>query len=277
MQKYTDVVTSARSGSAIPNARVTVKTYPAGVTATIYSDDGSTQTDNPITTDSNGEFEFYAADGEYTLTVSGTGITERTIGPILLHDPADADDFALATDVSFTQSGSGASSRGLQAKVRELCLSLADFGADLTGATAADTAWANCLAEAKSGSVKRILLQGTILITQEMAIDSDGIVLVCDDATINCSEDVPMLRYGAAAADSANIYRGCGLEGRLTINGAGKSASRYAITVSESFSGPSVSRTAAAEGFFSRPTEEARPTTALAQSRSQTTSTGTTG
>jgi hypothetical protein len=107
MQKYTDVVTSARSGAAKPDARVTVKTYPAGVVATIYSDDGVTTQDNPITTDSNGEFSFYAADGLYTITVSGTGITERTIGPILFHDPADDDDYAQAADVSFTPSGSG--------------------------------------------------------------------------------------------------------------------------------------------------------------------------
>jgi hypothetical protein len=108
MQKYTDVVTSARSGSAIPSASVTVKTSPGGVTATIYSDDGVTTQANPLTTDSNGEFTFYAADGEYTLTVSGTGITERTVGPIILHDPADSDDYMPSTDVSFTQSGSGA-------------------------------------------------------------------------------------------------------------------------------------------------------------------------
>jgi hypothetical protein len=120
MQKYTDVVTSARSGSAIPSASVTVKTSPGGVTATIYSDDGVTTQANPLTTDSNGEFTFYAADGEYTLTVSGTGITERTVGPIILHDPADSDDYMPSTDVSFTQSGTGAVSRPVSGKLQEL-------------------------------------------------------------------------------------------------------------------------------------------------------------
>jgi hypothetical protein len=127
MQKYTDVVTSARSGAAKPDARVTVKTYPGAVIATIYSDDGVTTQDNPITTDSNGEFYFYAADGEYTLTVSGTGITERTIGPIILHDPTDADDYMLATDVSFTPSGSGAISTTAQARIRAGKPLLLDF------------------------------------------------------------------------------------------------------------------------------------------------------
>jgi hypothetical protein len=130
MQKYTDVVTSVRSGAAKPDARVTVKTYPAGVVATIYSDDGVTTQDNPITTDSNGEFYFYAADGEYTLTVSGTGITERTIGPIILHDPTDADDYMLATDVSFTPSGIATTahraSRTVNAKLSEVEVSVND-------------------------------------------------------------------------------------------------------------------------------------------------------
>jgi hypothetical protein len=120
MQKYTDVVTSARSGAAIPSASVTVKTSPGGVTATIYSDDGITTQSNPLTTDSNGEFTFYAADGEYTLTVSGTGITERTVGPIILHDPADSDDYMPSTDVSFTPSGSGMVAEDMQGVIRRL-------------------------------------------------------------------------------------------------------------------------------------------------------------
>jgi hypothetical protein len=127
MQKYTDVVTSARSGAAIPNARVTVKTSPGAVTATIYSDDGVTTQDNPLTTDSNGEFTFYAADGEYTLTVSGIGLTERTVGPIILHDPADSDDYAQAADVSFTPSGSGAISTTVQNRIRAGRPILLDF------------------------------------------------------------------------------------------------------------------------------------------------------
>jgi hypothetical protein len=127
MQKYTDVVTSARSGSAIPSASVTVKTSPAGATATIYSDDGVTTQSNPLTTDSNGEFTFYAADGEYTLTVSGTGITSRTIGPIILHDPADSDDYMPSADVSFTPSGSGAVAQSVENYLQGLEVSVFSF------------------------------------------------------------------------------------------------------------------------------------------------------
>jgi hypothetical protein len=165
MQKYTDVVTSARSGAAKPDARVTVKTYPGAVIATIYSDDGVTTQDNPITTDSNGEFYFYAADGEYTLTVSGTGITERTIGPIILHDPTDADDYMLATDVSFTQSGTAATSRTAQAKMREW-VSVQDFGVVGDGSTDDTTAMRAAIAAVKARNTTYQPTDGTATVSR---------------------------------------------------------------------------------------------------------------
>lgn len=134
MQKYTDVVTSSRSGAAIPDLRVTVKTYPAGATATIYSDDGITEKANPLTTDDNGEFWFYAADGDYTLTVSGGSITSRTIGPVTLLDPDD-DDLLASSNVGFTPSGSGAVARSVQAVLRDYGKLVTDFGATGDGTT----------------------------------------------------------------------------------------------------------------------------------------------
>lgn len=86
MQPYTDVLFS--SSGPVPNVSVTVKTYPAGVVATLYSDNGSTTRVNPVITGNDGRFLFYAADGYYTLTVSATNILPVTIGPILLQDYA---------------------------------------------------------------------------------------------------------------------------------------------------------------------------------------------
>lgn len=88
MQKYHDTVQSRNSGRPVSGASVLVKTL-AGVTATIYSDNGVTPVSNPLTTDANGYFSFYAADGRYTLTISGAGIDTRTISDVLLEDPAD--------------------------------------------------------------------------------------------------------------------------------------------------------------------------------------------
>lgn len=65
-----------RNGDAIPGA--TVNIYDVGTTnaSTIYSDNGSTATDNPMTSDADGEFKFWAADGVYDVTVTYEGLTD---------------------------------------------------------------------------------------------------------------------------------------------------------------------------------------------------------
>jgi hypothetical protein len=87
MQKYQDVVLDRR-GNVKAGASVLVSTL-AGAQATIYSDDGVTETGNPLTTGSDGSFAFYAADGRYTLTISGQGLTTKTVSDIQLEDPQD--------------------------------------------------------------------------------------------------------------------------------------------------------------------------------------------
>lgn len=109
MQRHVDFVTT-RGGAAVSGASVLVKTYPAGATATIYSDDGVTATTNPLTTDANGQFSFYAEDGRYTLVISKTGvITQQTLtDSVLLLDPDDDEASIDSADVFFIPSGSGA-------------------------------------------------------------------------------------------------------------------------------------------------------------------------
>jgi hypothetical protein len=136
MQQHTDFVTT-RGGAAVSGASVLVKTYPAGATATIYSDDGSTEQDNPITTDADGRFSFYAADGRYTLVISKSGVITQTTLTDAVHlwDPDDGTAEQDAADVSFTPSGSGAVARTVQAKERDR-YSVWDFG--VTGDAVAD-------------------------------------------------------------------------------------------------------------------------------------------
>ena len=88
MQKYQDVVLKP-DGSVIQGASVLVQTYPAGVTATIYSDDGVTTQANPMTTDSLGSFGFYAAGGIYQLAISGSQIATKTITGITLGEETE--------------------------------------------------------------------------------------------------------------------------------------------------------------------------------------------
>ena len=69
-------------GNAVEAATVQVDAYPAGSLATIYSDSaGVTQIANPMSTDAFGFFEYYAADGRYTWTIT-TNEEERVINDV---------------------------------------------------------------------------------------------------------------------------------------------------------------------------------------------------
>ena len=61
MQKYFNTAAD-KEGRAIQSASVFVYEAGTSVLATLYEDNGSTITTNPVTTDSNGLFEFYAED-----------------------------------------------------------------------------------------------------------------------------------------------------------------------------------------------------------------------
>lgn len=169
MQKYFNNVTN-RGGAVVPSASVTVTTL-AGAAATIYSDNGSTVAANPIVCDANGYFEFYAADGRYTLSVSGNGIATTTITDVLLEDPVDGTSALAASGgsdlVGFLQAGTGAVARTLQSKGRDI-VAAPDFG---TGTAAWDAAavlgglvyapkGAYALATAPSGNSVGFLMDG---------------------------------------------------------------------------------------------------------------------
>lgn len=80
-QKRFDTIQDLR-GNAVEGATVEVLEYPGGGTATIYSDSaGVTQIANPISTDENGYFEYYAADGRYSWEIT-TNLGVRTINDI---------------------------------------------------------------------------------------------------------------------------------------------------------------------------------------------------
>lgn len=92
MQKYRDVVLNAR-GMPVVGALVLVNNYPSGIAASLFSSNNANPIGSQLSTDANGQFAFYAADGRYSLTISGISITTQTINDILLQDPA--------TDISF--------------------------------------------------------------------------------------------------------------------------------------------------------------------------------
>lgn len=96
MQHYVDSVLD-RHGNAVVGASVTVRTYPAGALASLFSDDGVTPMANPATTDNNGMFSFYVADGHYNLVVSGPTIATTTITDVLIEDPANPSSISVSS------------------------------------------------------------------------------------------------------------------------------------------------------------------------------------
>ena len=91
MQKRMNTIASATTGLPIAAASVQVNVYPGGTAATIYSDNGVTQATNPLTTDANGQYSYYAADGHYQEVISGPNITTQTINDVILLDALPAD------------------------------------------------------------------------------------------------------------------------------------------------------------------------------------------
>lgn len=115
MQKYQEPFLT-QTGDAAGYCSVLVKEYPGLATATIYSDDGITPKANPMTTDGLGNAPFYAANGRYQLTVSGSKVVTTTKTDIQLFDPADG---VASSDVVFTPAGTGAVATTVQTKLRE--------------------------------------------------------------------------------------------------------------------------------------------------------------
>lgn len=83
MNNYRSTVLNGQ-GNPIVGATVLVVHRETSQVATLYSDEIGTVLANPTTTDSFGEFMFYADDGSYDITISKRGITTRTIEDIEL-------------------------------------------------------------------------------------------------------------------------------------------------------------------------------------------------
>lgn len=130
MQRFFDVVQD-RNGTCIPNALVYVYVGSTSTLATLYSDNGVTPTVNPVTTNSDGEYAFYAANGTYTLQIQATGFDSQVRPGTIIFDPADGGAL-VASNVAFTQVGTGAVIRNVQSKLEE-SVSVKDFGATGNG------------------------------------------------------------------------------------------------------------------------------------------------
>jgi hypothetical protein len=121
MQRYQNSIIDNR-GLPLIGGSVTVYILN-GPAATIYSDNGVTITANPLTTDENGYFEFYAANGRYSLTINGENIQTTVINDVYLaDDPVTPESLASSVGsslVGFIQYGTGATRQTVETKLRE--------------------------------------------------------------------------------------------------------------------------------------------------------------
>lgn len=117
MQKYQNV-SQDTLGNIIQSATISVWTDSSHtVAATIYSDNGTTLLpSNTVTTDTLGNFFFYAANGRYYLKQTKTGVTTVFYDDVLLFDPAASG--GGASSVTFVASGTGAVAGTAQDELR---------------------------------------------------------------------------------------------------------------------------------------------------------------
>lgn len=94
MQAVRDLVQTP-AGRPIAGATVTVTYTDGGAAASLYAANEATPiVGNVLTTNANGEFEFYTFNGRYTLTIAATGYGSTT-RELTLNDPEDYDEVSL--------------------------------------------------------------------------------------------------------------------------------------------------------------------------------------
>lgn len=90
MQRFLGLVVDS-AGAPMSGVTVTVKKAGTGTNASLFSDDGITTKANGFTNDSDGTYEWYAANGRYDIvfTKAGKTFTDANSQDIILYDPRD--------------------------------------------------------------------------------------------------------------------------------------------------------------------------------------------
>ena len=90
MKKYLNSVVAkfdtTQSGNAATGTTITVRSILTGAKVTLYSDNGTTVKENPFTVDSNGNYEFYVADGRYNVIQDEDLPTQITLADVSIFD-----------------------------------------------------------------------------------------------------------------------------------------------------------------------------------------------
>lgn len=174
MKKYFDFIISS-SGRKVTTGSVSVLIYGTATPASLFSDAaGTVPIANPVPIDSRGYFEFYAADGRYSLTVNTPDFNPVTLTDIVLDDPASG------ADIGYTPAGAGAVATTVQAKLRE-SVSVKDFGA--VGDGVADDTVALQLARTAALNGTPIHFPKGIYLTSQGLVFTSPVTLTADFET----------------------------------------------------------------------------------------------
>jgi hypothetical protein len=163
MQNYFDVVQD-QHGNAIPGASVFVYDE-SGLPATLFSDNGVTPTANPLTTNTDGEYDFFAANGRYSLDIQIAGYAPQNKTGIILFDPAEP---SASDDIAYTYPATDAVSQTVQDRLAQY-VSVKDFGAVGDGVTD-DTA---AIQAAIDAAPAVYLPSGVYVITSPLYLDRE--------------------------------------------------------------------------------------------------------
>jgi hypothetical protein len=164
-------------------------TYVGGTVSTLqttYTDStGTVANSNPIILGSNGRFQsvnVWVTTGvtlKLVLTDStGAAITGGTI------DNVPAINNVTAATVTYTPSGTGASTRAVSAKLAET-VSVLDYGADNTGSTDSSTAFTNAVA----AGVEVFVPSGTYKISSAVSLPAGCVITGIGRPTINANSN----------------------------------------------------------------------------------------
>ena len=203
MQKYQENVIGRVNGALAPmkDVQVTVTDTATNLLAALYSDDGITPLPQPLYTDENGLFSFYAADGKYTLTFSGKRVTTYT-REVVLDDPAE-NPFMSKQELALVNGASkvGYGTRTVSDKLGEVA-SIDDFPG-----TDASEKLANAVARFKIAGGGRVRVPaGAHNWSETVTVDSSNIKIECAGA--DRSQD-----GGDQAAGAATVFNWTGAAG----------------------------------------------------------------
>ena len=215
MEKYFDTVLGS-NGAIIKGGSVSIYPYGSTIIAPLFSDaDGTVSKANPLTTDSLGYFEFYAANGRYSMLIAADGYVAKNVADVQQEDPEDlavylaAANAAIAVQVASATTQATSASSSASAAAASASTSLASIATVASSATAA------------SNSASTAATQAGLATTNGAA----QVALATTQATNSASSASSSATSASASAGSATAASGSASTASTQASNAASSAS----------------------------------------------------